>query len=169
MDRDICLETIINSYQAMFNVYSPHELCARPLAAYCFFSSRSEKYVLIKRAVIWAADSFEHVVVLDIPRLTVESLNDVSAYLAQLEKALVQPNRDHMYSFLTMILLCEEVEPAAKKRLQRIRFTRNYRFSWHGYSSGRIVVINLAENDIFSNTAGKPVAQFYQKKLANLV
>lgn len=162
-------ESILDGYHGLFDIFSPHELCGRPVAAYCYFMSKNERYVLIKRAVIWSAESFEHVVIIEVPKLEEEGVLEMVGFLSQLEKTLIKPDRNHMYSYITVLLLCQNIEQSAKKRLKRIRFTKNYRFTWHGYSSGRIIAINVSEGEVVANAAGKPMISYFKKKLSALV
>ena len=168
LQEDI-LQALLNGYRASFDIYSPHSLCGKELAAYCRFSSRSEKYVLIKRAVIWAAESNEHVLILEVPRLDQSIVIELSEYLKSVEKACVEPHKDHMVSLITLFLLVGETERDGKAALKRLRFSKSYKFSVHGYSSARAVAFDLNLKEFISNAAGKTLVPYYKKRLAALL
>ena len=168
LQEDI-LQALLGGFRASFDIHSPHSLCGRELAAYCRFSSRSEKYVLIKRAVIWAAESNEHVLILEIPRLDQSAVSELSEYLKSVEKACVEPHKDHMVSLITLFLLAGEIEQDGKAALKRLRFGKNYKFTIHGYSSARAVAFDMQTQAFISNAAGKTLIPYYKKRLAALI
>ena len=169
MLQEEILKALTDGYRASFDIHSPYSLCNRELLAYCRFSSRSEKYVLIKRAVIWAAESNEHVLILDIPRLDRSAVSELSEYLESVEKACVEPHKDHMVWLITLFLLVGEMDRDGKTALKRLRFGKNYKFTVHGYSSARAVALNPNTWEFVSNAAGKTLIPYFQKRLAALI
>ncbi len=169
MLQEEILQALLSGYRASFDIYSPHSLCNRELLAYCRFSSRSEKYVLIKRAVIWAAESNEHVLILEIPRLDKSAVSELAGYLEAVEKACVEPHKDHMVSLITLFLLVGGMEQDGKAALKRLRFGKSYKFTVHGYSSARAVAFDLNSEELVSNAAGKTLIPYYKKRLAALL
>ncbi len=168
LQEDI-LQALLNGYRSSFDIYSPHSLCGRDLAAYCRFSSRSEKYVLIKRAVIWAAESNEHVLILDVPRLGEREVKELAAYLEAVERECVKPHKEHMESLITLFLLVGDITQDGKAALKRLRFGKSYKLSVHGYSSARAVAFDVNTKEFVSNAAGKALIPYYKKRLAELL
>ena len=165
MSRDDLLDSLLKDYGRLFDISSPCFLCGRQTLAYCRFTSRSERYVLIKRAVIWAAESNEHVVVIWIDKLDEEAVNGVSDYFSKLEAELVKPHREHMYSFITVVALCGDTVPGAAGLARKARFTKNYKFTLHGYCIGRFAAADLKSGGVFANAAGKPLIRFLKNKM----
>lgn len=107
MQTDTFLEKILPKYKAYFDIFRPFNLGSTTCEAYCSFSSRNEKYVLVKRAQLWVTECFEHVLFLKVAKLDVNEFEKVKSFIATVvEPSLVKPKKDHMYTYLTLVLLC---------------------------------------------------------------
>ncbi len=71
LNREEMLERLLASYSSYYDIHR-QEPSAEPLKAVCEFHVHSEKYVLVKKAQLWAADSNEYVFIFSVPVLTEE-------------------------------------------------------------------------------------------------
>ncbi|MGN1018306.1 MAG: hypothetical protein ACI4PB_05790, partial [Oscillospiraceae bacterium] len=69
MTRLEAVDKLCDSYSAYFDVERFDEEDTE-LAATCFLYVHSEKYVLVKAAKLWEADSNEYVYIFSVPHLT---------------------------------------------------------------------------------------------------
>lgn len=60
LTREEMLEKLLDAYSGYFDIERA-ESSALPLVAVCHFNVRTAKYVLLKKAELWSADSNEHV------------------------------------------------------------------------------------------------------------
>lgn len=70
MDREALFTRLLNAYTAYYDVERVEG--QEPLVATAFFHVHGVKYVLVKRAQLWAADNNEFVYFFSCPHLTVE-------------------------------------------------------------------------------------------------
>ncbi len=55
------LNRLLLKYSGTFDIYQPYMIMGREYPAYGYFFSHVEKYVLVRKANMWSADSYEHI------------------------------------------------------------------------------------------------------------
>lgn len=167
------LEELLKQYAGTFDIQKPYRMGKERFDAYGYFFSRTEKYILIQEAQMWAANSFEHVLFQSFEQEITEEQLDVYFRLMreQMEPVLVRKGepcteKNHMYSYLTLILISEApIGNAAIRKIRRFHFEKLYRFNFRGYSRGRIAAVDLAQQKVYTNGAGRELRRFYKSFL----
>ena len=122
--REELLERMLKGYQAYFDIerYEERE-DALPLMAHCRFYVHSEKYVLVKKAKLWDADSNEYVYIFSVPELTKEIFERCKDYAYEEGMKLIDPKPGHMYSYITPVFICDTCTKEAEvPHLQKFSF-----------------------------------------------
>ncbi|MCI8834114.1 MAG: hypothetical protein HFH24_01865 [Ruminococcus sp.] len=165
------LEKLLVSYRQAFDVTRPFESNGVFYDAYAAFRVTSAKYVFVKKAELWRANCFEHVFFSCRNTCTEEVVQSFRHEIAtHLEPQFVRggkncTEKDHMYTYLTGIFLCENgVSKEVKKEIARFHFFKNYRFGIRGYSEGRLLVLDLKNQRILGNRAARELIRGYQKQ-----
>ena len=70
MDPSVYLNSILAKYAKRFDIYKDHEMDGKRYAAYAYFSSLGEKYVLVRKAKLWSVKAFEHVFFIETEQCT---------------------------------------------------------------------------------------------------
>ena len=74
------------------------------------------------------------------------------------------PEKDHMYTYLTFVLLCGNApDEDVQKAVRRFRYDRGYLFSVRGHAEARLVLADLAGQQVFTNAAGRSLKKMYEK------
>ena len=159
--REELLERMLKGYQAYFDIerYEERE-DDLPLMAHCRFYVHSEKYVLVKKAKLWDADSNEYVYIFSVPELTKEIFEQCKDYAYEEGMKLIDPKPGHMYTYITAIFICDTCTPEAKKLLKKCRIYKSFHFSLHGWMDFHTVLIQRGESDFPTNRSGKSNAKF---------
>ena len=173
MDQSAYLNTVLGKYGGTFDIEKDRVIDGRQYAAYAYFSSLGEKYVLVKKAKLWSVKAYEHTFFLMedclTPRLLGELMKSVTDYMEPtlVRKGEKYPEKDHMYTYLTFVILCRKTpDEAAKKAIKSFRFDKGYLFSMRGHSEARLVVADMETEQIFTNGAGRSLAKMYRKAFA---
>lgn len=163
--RNEVLEKLLKSYETYFDVemYKKEEEGELPLKAHCRLFVHSEKYVLIKKAKLWDADTNEFVYIFSLPHLTKEWYERCKNYAYQEGMKLIHPKPGHMYSYITTVFLCDTCSVDAKKAVCRCRIYKSFRFSWYGWMDFHTAAIVLEEGTVFTNRSGRSNAKFMKK------
>ncbi|MDO4312529.1 MAG: hypothetical protein Q4C52_05545 [Eubacteriales bacterium] len=164
------LEQLLDSYQSSYDIAKPFDINGDVYDAYASFNVTSAKYVLIKKAELWRANCFEHTFFRYLDNLSSKDLETFHRHVVEyIEPELVRggkscPDKDHMYTFMTGIFICENGVPEdVKKQFKKYHFVKNYRFSIRGYSEVRLLVFDLKNRKIFGNAAAKDLVKGYTK------
>lgn len=164
------LEKLLDSFQSSYDIERTCDINGDIYDAYASFNATSAKYVLVKKAELWRANCFEHVFFRLREKLTKKDIETFGEQIASyIEPELVRggkkwPEKDHMYTYMTAIYICEEgVAGDVKKSVQRFRYTKNYKFTIRGYSEARILVFDLENQKIFGNRAAATLVKGYKK------
>lgn len=166
LSREEILDRLLDSYRAYFDVERVQEgPNGLPLAATCRFYVHSEKYVLIRKAKLWEADSNEFVYVFSVPELTGEIFDACREYAYEEGMKLIDPKPGHMYSYITAVFVCDTCTPEAKKALQKCRVYKSFHFSWYGWMHLHTAAVVRRGSDVFTNRMGRGNAKFMKNIL----
>ena len=148
-------QALLNSYEAYYDIARVDD--GSPLLATCDFHSTSERYVLVKRAKLWAAETNEYVFLFHVPELTMDSLAACRDLALEQGMKKIRPHSEHMYSHITAILLCDTAQPDALELLERYKKSASFKLSLHGWMEYRIAAVDLSTAEVFVNRKGKDV------------
>ena len=155
------MQQLLTQYEPYFDITTYHD--DTPLKSQCVFHSRSEKYVLSKKAQLWAAETNEYLYIFSVPALTMDIFTACRDQALTLGMKLIKPHREHMYSYITAILLYDTTDEAVLQALQRYKKSQNFKLSLHGWMEYRIAAANVQTHAVVGNKAGKDVKQFLEK------
>lgn len=155
MQLETYLDNLIAQYEGYFDMQRPHTFAGSEILAYARFMRRTTKYMLTRQAQLYATEVFEHVFFVYASDLDEAAFAREKARIIAAEQEYVQPNADHMYSYITLILICGHIEETVKRQVRRTRYTKNYRYGIQGYSTVRIAAVDLGDQTFVLNRQGK--------------
>ena len=174
MEAAAYLDTILLRYSGTFDISRPYELDGQSFDAYGYFCSRSEKYVLTRKANLWTVDAFEHILFRSADKLTPADIGEAARLIsgpmqdAFVTKGRKYPEQDHMYSYLTAVLISREaVDIATATAAKLYRFEKGYLFNFRGFARGRLVVVDLANEAVTTSKSAKALAKMYENAFAD--
>ncbi len=165
--REQILDRLFRGYEAYFDVerYQSERADGLPLKGCCHFFVHSEKYVLLKKAKLWVADSNEFVYVFSVPVLTKDIYEACKSYAYDQGMKLIDPKPGHMYSYITAVFVCDTCTPEAGKALQKCRVYKSFRFSWYGWMNLHTAAIIREGAQVLTNRMGRGNAKFMKNIL----
>lgn len=156
------LDRLLMKYSNTFNIYKSYRIGTREYPAYGYFFSRSEKYILIQEANMWAADSYEHIIFLQEEAIREQHVVQAEELIqGHMEEVLVRkgnkyPSRNHMSSILTVVLLSQKsIDRDVIKRIRKYHFDKGYLFHFRGYCQGRILAVGMEDKQVYACRCGK--------------
>lgn len=188
------LEKILDRMTSTHNITRDFTADGRTFAAHALYEASSEKYVLSRKANLWKVSESEHVLFMTLPEnadpgtdpgadpgadsdadpgASPEALFEEAGRLISdyMEPVLSRgnekyPPKDHMRTFLTAVLVLERSPgPELIRKVRRYRFDKSYLFSLRGFSQGRIIVVDLPSQKVYTSPAAKDVAAFFRQAL----
>ena len=126
-----------------------------PLQAACQHHTRSEKYVLSKKAKLWAVEVNDYLYLFSVPKLEKEQAE--ACILFSIEDALprVKPHNEHMYSFITAVFLADAADKDALKFIRWRKFNKSYKFGFYGSSPLKTAALDIEREKVVTNNMGR--------------
>ena len=151
------LNGLKQSYTAYFDVEDIDDGTA--LKARCDYHMRDSQYVLVKKAELWAAESHEYLYFWDAGCLDVPLTEEIFRRTLADGEPRVKPHSQHMYTYLTAVVLYESAGPGALEQLKKLKKRREFKLSLHGWMEFRIAAVDLSTGEITVNRAGKTMVK----------
>lgn len=164
MTRAEAIDKLCESYSGYFDIERFDE-AEGELAATCFLHVHSEKYVLVKAAKLWEADSNEYVYIFSVPHLTKEIFVKCRDYAHKEGMTHIEPKAGHMCSYITALFICDSADPAAVRAIKRTKIYKSFRLSYYGWMDFHTGVIELETEATAANGSGRSTAQLLKKTL----
>lgn len=140
-----------------------------PLKALCAYHSRDSRYVLVKKAELWAAENHEYLYLWDVERLDAALVDGIFHRVLEDGEPRINPHSQHMYTCLTAVVLYEQAEPAALERLKKLKRRREFKLSLHGWMEFRIAAVALSTGEIVTNRAGKAIEKDLKRLVGRII
>jgi hypothetical protein len=163
LTREEVLEKILHSYERYYDIKK--EEVEAPFAAEAVFHVHDDGYFLIKAAKISAQENHEYVYFAVTEDLTEESLRSLDEQAWERGLAQVVPGPDHRSSDITLIILADRIREQATEEIRRIKHYRSYRYRLQGWSSYRLIALELSTGQIIHNRLGESL----EKLIRNIV
>ena len=159
LTSDEFFERLLLSYSDYFDIIRDTSYKDLSVAAEAAFHSFSEKYVLVKKAQLWAAEAHEYVFFVRTGHLDEETFRTYNDALLEEGLSRVEPKKDHMYNYVSVVFLAESIAPEVPKLIKKTRCHRDYRMSLYGWMDYRIAAYDCTSKRIYTNWAGRPLKQ----------
>ena len=164
------LEKLITEYAKSFDITRDYEIGGVKAPAYGFFSTISEKYVLTPKANLWSIHGFEHILFLERETINVSDIEAIRNLMKDhmapelVCKGKKYPEKDHMYSYVTVSVLCNNSpDNETIKAIRTFKYEQNYLMTIRGHVEGHIVLMDLSAGKAYSNKAAKHLSGFYEE------
>ena len=133
-----------------------------PFTEQAEFHSNNSRYFLLKKAKLAEEEVNEYVYFVSLDNLNLEKLNEIieTAWNDGLSK--VQPHSNHRCSDITVVIITDSVSKETKEYIKRIKLSKRYKFTFHGWSYFRLVVFDLNKNELIFNNKGKDLRKLFQ-------
>jgi hypothetical protein len=160
VERTVYLDRLLSKFGSSFDIYIPYKIKGIEYPAYAYHYTHQEKYVLVKEANMWSADSYEYVLFVEtevIDEAVIEKAKDIIENYFEPElvrKGEKYPAKNHMYSYLTVVIIGNHYSDSKlASKVKRYHFDKGYMFSIRGYSAGRMIAVTMDDEKVTTNGA----------------
>ena len=154
------LSTLLKSYNRYYNVVT--EGVESPFAAEAIFHTHDEQYFLVKSAKLAEAESNEYVFFYTGDSLDLNRARTLDQCAWERGLSRTKPGPNHRNTDVTLILLAERIAPDAADFLKKTRHYQSYRFTFHGWSSYRVVALETSTGTLSHNKQGKDLKKLFR-------
>ena len=150
-------DRLIASQDKAFITNLNAQVAGRTMAAISSFELDSERKVLGVISTGGKSHAHEYRLLFAVPELSEQDLQDWWAYAEKAERELVQPDRRHEFSIVSVILVTASAASAVPKKLRRLLGGRDFTNIGQGWSSIRLAVVDLGAHKVHTNRMGDPL------------
>jgi hypothetical protein len=163
-DRSAILDRFLSSYQSSYDISSGDMASGLPLKASCRHHTRSEKYVLSRKAKLWAVEINDYLYLFSMPKLDREQARACVSFSIEDALPRVKPHNEHMYSFITAVFLADEAEKDALAFIRWRWFNKSFKLGFHGSAPLKTAALDIAREKIVTNSMGRDL----RKQIKNI-
>lgn len=166
IEREKFLEAVTDSFSAYYDLHMVPAEQELPLAFRADYFSRSERYWLSKNIPIWGNETNEFAYIFSAPVFDQTLAAKCIDYALDEALPLVKPHKEHQYTNVKVILLADSVDEDVARYVKKRSFTKNYKFSFHGFSTLKSAIVDLGTQKTVTNSAGYELADYFRKLFA---
>jgi hypothetical protein len=157
MDCSTYLDKLSQRYKSYFDVHRDYELLGEKLDIFAEFKVHSEKFFLVKSVKVFSFDNFEYCLVKCLNHeISINDLDNYSNYLINVTNKIVKPSSEHMSTFLSGIIISEKgFSQEVITKAQKFKYSKDFLFTLKGWCDVRLILVDLARNDVITNSSGK--------------
>jgi hypothetical protein len=162
MTKEEKLESVLKAYTRFYNI--KREEVDPPFDAEAEFISHNEQYILVKSAKIAEIDSNEFVYFKSVDRLTEETLTELDKTAWERGLSKVNPGPGHRNSDVSLIIIADKIDEDAFKLARKLKHSKSYLFTFHGWSNYKLIAIDLSDNRTTFNRQGRTLKKIINNK-----
>ena len=155
MTKQERLNKLLDAYAYHYDIERDVTVEGGSFPAAATYYLRDENYLITRRHVLNAVENYDYTYFYLTDELDEEILQKQIDLSLRAGLDRVKPHREHMSSFVTLVILADTITPEAKKLLQKTRFRKNFRLALHGWMEYHIAAMEISTHSFLSNPAGK--------------
>lgn len=163
MDCKTYLDILTERYERYFNIHKDYTLLGEKLDIFAEYNVRSEKYFMVKSAVIYSFENFEYNLVKCYDHeVGMDEFSKFTDLIKKAVKEIVKPNEEHMSTYLSGIMVSEKgFSQEVTEKAQRFKYSKDFLFTLKGWCDARLILVDLGKNEIITNKKGREVRKNY--------
>ena len=165
IDMQQKLEKLLSAYSHQYDIARDVVVEGGSFPATATFFLRDENYLISKKHVLSAVENYDYTYFYVTDHLDAETLRQQIDLTMKVGSARVKPHREHMSSFVSLVVLADTIDEEAKKLIKKTRFQKYFRLALHGWMEYHIAAMECSTNSFLSNPAGKGAKKTLEQNL----
>jgi hypothetical protein len=161
------LDKLLNAYSHQYDIARDVTVDGGFFPATATFYLRDENYIINKKHVLSAVENYDYTYFYITDHLDAATLRQQIDLTMKVGTARVKPHRDHMSSFVSLVILADTIDEEAKKLIRKTRFQKYFRLALHGWMEYHIAAMETSTNSFLSNPAGKGAKKILEQNLGS--
>ena len=149
------LDVLLEAYTRHYDIERDVTVEGGTFPATATYYMRDENYAFSKKIVISALEQHEYLYFYLADHLDAETLQKQIDLSMKAGMARVKPHKEHMCSYVTLVILADTIDPEAQELIQKTRFHKSFRLSLHGWMEYHIAAMECSTMSFLSNPGGK--------------
>ena len=150
-----CLEKLLNAYSHAYDITRDAAVEGGSFPAAAFFYLRDVHYLVRRDKQFYAVEQHDYTYFYVTDHLDTAQLQRQIDLSLKAGMTQVKPHKEHMCSYVTLVILADVIDPEAKKLIKRTRFQKNFWLALHGWMEYHITAMECSTLSFLSNPAGR--------------
>ena len=161
------LEQLLKAYAYLYDIERDVQVEGGSFPATATFFLRDENYLISKKHVLSAVENYDYTYFYITDHLDAATLRQQIDLTMKVGMARVKPHREHMSSYVSLVILADTIDEEAKKLIKKTRFQKYFRLALHGWMEYHIAAMECSTNSFLSNPAGKGARKILEQNLGS--
>ena len=162
MDYKEYLDNIEKKLEGYFDISKCYKINGYEYDLFAEYHLRTERYILSKKAVIYAMENNEYSLIKYFKSLDSNILNTYLDSLIKSIDIIVKPDENHMSSIITGVLVSEyKPDSYIVDTVKKFKYHKGFAFGFKGWVDIRLILVTIGDNYIVTNKKGKEVSKVY--------
>ena len=162
-ERESFLEVLEDSYSAYYNIIKEDLPANLPIIFKADYLSRAESYWLSKNIKTWVNETNEFAYIFSAEGFDDAVVSECIKYALEDGLPRVKPHKEHQYTNIKVIFLAERFDDEALQDIKKRKFSKSYNHSLWGYSDLIACAVDLDDEKIWTNAAGRNLKKYFKK------
>lgn len=160
------LNKLLDAYSHLYDIDRDVEIEGVSYPATATYFLRDENYLISKQHVLSAVEQHEYVYFYLTDHLDAGTLMEQMDLSKRVGLTNVKPNKEHMFSYVTLVVLANTIDPEAVRLIKKTRYRKNYLMTFHGWMEYHVAAMEVSTNRFFSNPAGAGARKILEQNFA---
>lgn len=160
------LEKLLKAYSYYYDIERDVTVPGGSFPATAFYHFREENYIATKAHTVYATEQHEYVYFFVTEHLDADTLQKQIDLSREAGLAAINPHKEHMFSYVTLVILAETIDPEAQKLIKKTRFRKNYWLALRGWMEYHIAAMEGTTPRFLSNPAGRETRKTLERNFA---
>lgn len=161
MTVDKYLENINKRFEKHFEVEKDAVIFGEQIDIVAKFCDISGRTFITKADIIDRCENYEYCYIKKFDIVTEAHVNAYGQFLKKLVDEQIKPGKDHMSTYVTGVIVGNNIDTNAKKSISKFSYSRAYSFYLRGWCDVRYICVSIDDNEVITNKAGKRVQKVY--------
>ena len=161
------LDKLLDAYSHQYDIARDVTVEGGYFPATATFYLRDENYIVNKKHVLSAVENYDYTYFYLTDHLDADTLQKQIDLVKKVGTARINPHKEHMSSFVSLVILADTIDEEAKKLIKKTRFQKYYRLALHGWMEFHIAATESSTKTFLSNPAGKGIKKILEQNLAS--
>lgn len=153
-------EELLEAYSGYFDIERIDGGLCKAVATYNNFM---EKYVLTRKARLWAAHAHEFIFLFSLDHLDMTGWEKIKDYFMEQGFARMSVDNMHMYSYISPVILADSIDEEVLKLMKRFKYYKSFKLSFYGWTTVRLAALETTTGKIVTNYQGRDAGKFVNK------
>ena len=161
------LDKLLNAYSHQYDIERDVTVDGASFPATATFYLRDENYLISKKHVLSAVENYDYTYFYIADHLDAATLRQQIELTKKLGMARVKPHKEHMSSFISLVILANTIDLEAKKLIKKTRFQKYFRLALHGWMEYHIAAMEISTCSFLANPAGKEARKLLEQNFGS--